>query len=171
MKITTLFFLSLIFLSSGFLNKSFKLLYINTSNSLPQGLYLNLPVFELKKNDLVLICLNEEMAKFAKERNYIKKGDCPLNTAPLGKKITGIFNDKVIFKKDFILVNNIKIKNSKPLLKDSSGRNLPKILGEILIKKGEYLLLNEVNDSFDSRYFGTISTSNIKGKLIPVFTL
>ena len=103
MKITTLFFLSLIFLSSGFLNKSFKLLYINTSNSLPQGLYLNLPVFELKKNDLVLICLNEEMAKFAKERNYIKKGDCPLNTAPLGKKITGIFNDKVIFKKDFIL--------------------------------------------------------------------
>ncbi len=171
MKITTLFFLSLIFLSSGFLNKSFKLLYINTSNSLPQGLYLNLPVFELKKNDLVLICLNEEMAKFAKERNYIKKGDCPLNTAPLGKKITGIFNDKVIFKKDFILVNNIKIKNSKPLLKDSLGRNLPKILGEILIKKGEYLLLNEVNDSFDSRYFGTISTSNIKGKLIPVFTL
>ncbi len=110
MKITTLFFLSLIFLSSGFLNKSFKLLYINTSNSLPQGLYLNLPVFELKKNDLVLICLNEEMAKFAKERNYIKKGDCPLNTAPLGKKITGIFNDKVIFKKDFILVNNIIIK-------------------------------------------------------------
>ena len=171
MKITTLFFLSLIFLSSGFLNKSFKLLYINTSNSLPQGLYLNLPIFELKKNDLVLICLNEEMAKFAKERNYIKKGDCPLNTAPLGKKITGIFNDKVIFKKDFILVNNIKIKNSKPLLKDSLGRNLPKILGEILIKKGEYLLLNEVNDSFDSRYFGTISTSNIKGKLIPVFTL
>ncbi len=171
MKITTLFFLSLIFLSSGFLNKSFKLLYINTSNSLPQGLYLNLPVFELKKNDLVLICLNEEMAKFAKERNYIKKGDCPLNTAPLGKKITGIFNDKVIFKKDFILVNNIKIKNSKPLLKDSLGRNLPKILGEILIKKGEYLLLNEVNDSFDSRYFGTISTSNIKGKLLPVFTL
>ena len=127
MKITTLFFLSLIFLSSGFLNKSFKLLYINTSNSLPQGLYLNLPVFELKKNNLVLICLNEEMAKFAKERNYIKKGDCPLNTAPLGKKITGIFNDKVIFKKDFILVNNIKIKNSKPLLKDSLGRNLPKI--------------------------------------------
>ena len=110
MKITTLFFLSLIFLSSGFLNKSFKLLYINTSKALPQGLYLNLPVFELKKNDLVLICLNEEMAKFAKERNYIKKGDCPLNTAPLGKKITGIFNDKVIFKKDFILVNNIIIK-------------------------------------------------------------
>ncbi len=87
----------------------------------------------------------------------------------------------MIKKGEYLLLNevndsfdsryNIKIKNSKPLLKDSLGRNLPKILGEILIKKGEYLLLNEVNDSFDSRYFGTISTSNIKGKLIPVFTL
>lgn len=168
--------------------------YINTSTSLPYGLYkatyfsqtnyhsifsLNLnnqssilQNLEFKANDLILICLDEPIASYALERQYIGCGKCPQNTAPLGKYIVALEQDLVTFKPENIEVNGKPISHTKVFLKDSAGRELlknPLFNQTYRLNHDEFVVANQKLDSFDSRYFGVIKKHNIVAKLQPIW--
>lgn len=52
---------------------------------------------------------------------------------------------------------------------DSNGGPLPTWSGCRELSEGQYLVLGDSADSFDSRYFGIVSTANIEGVWRPIF--
>jgi conjugative transfer signal peptidase TraF len=53
--------------------------------------------------------------------------------------------------------------------RDTSGRVLPSWFGCRRLSEGQYLVLGDSPDSFDSRYFGIVSGSEIEGVWSPLF--
>ncbi len=53
--------------------------------------------------------------------------------------------------------------------RDSVGRSLPSWSGCVELREGQYLVLGDSADSFDGRYFGIVSASNIEGVWWPIF--
>lgn len=53
--------------------------------------------------------------------------------------------------------------------RDSNGRPLPSWSGCRELREGQYLVLGDSADSFDSRYFGIVTASNIEGVWRPIF--
>lgn len=163
-----LLFLSIIFFILGFLNKNLEFIYINTSNSLPYGFYLSLPIDKIHRGDLLLMCLDSNTAFLAKKRHYISKGSCPHQSAPLGKYVQALNGDMVTVNKEGIYVNYQYIEKSKSLKIDALGRPLPLSLNNKILKKDEFLVVNSQENSFDSRYFGVIKKEQILSRICPI---
>ena len=53
--------------------------------------------------------------------------------------------------------------------RDSVGRTLPSWSGCRELSEGQYLVLGDSADSFDGRYFGIVTASNIEGVWRPIF--
>jgi len=53
--------------------------------------------------------------------------------------------------------------------RDSAGRALPSWSGCVELSEGQYFVLGDSADSFDGRYFGVVSASNIEGVWRPIF--
>ena len=154
-------------------------LYFNTSDSLPYGLYrayyrndVQVGFFaleqvgvvqplSLKHGSLVLVCLPESVAPLARERNYVNSGKCPANTAPVGKHVVARAGDRVMIEP-----------HSAPVARDATGAPMPRagLIAPYVLGTGEYLVLNALDSSFDSRYFGVVHDTDIVATLKPVFT-
>jgi len=134
----------------------------NVSASAPIGLY-RVVFGEVKRGDLVLVRPSEMIARFAAERGYL-----PLGT-PLVKRIAALSGDDVCAFKDAVIVNGRVV--ARRLEKDGAGWLLPRwndcreLAGDEL-----FLLMEDVQDSFDSRYFGPVSAVNVIGRLVPLWT-
>jgi conjugative transfer signal peptidase TraF len=53
--------------------------------------------------------------------------------------------------------------------RDSIGRALPSWSGCVQLREGQYLVLGDSADSFEGRYFGIVSASDIEGVWRPIF--
>jgi conjugative transfer signal peptidase TraF len=144
---------------------------INTTRSIPIGLYwmTDLP---LEKGEYVLICPPyNSVFDEAKKRGYFGAGFCPGDYAYLMKKILAAKKDTVVLADDGVHVNGELLPFSTPLSYDKQGRPLPVLRGEYQLGDSDVLLMTDVSSiSFDSRYFGLINRSQIKGVIRPVFT-
>lgn len=145
-------------------------LRINETESLPLGIYQLDKQQEIKVGDYVQFCLPIKEAQEAFLKGYIGKGSCYGKYESLAKEVIALPNDNVSINKDYIEVNKIKHTEYKQKEFDIKGRpatrvyiNNQKIKGYVLV--GSY---NKV-DSWDSRYFGVISKSNITGVLEPIY--
>lgn len=165
----TLLSAAIFFLILGFSNKLLGFIYINTSSSLPYGIYLSIPVDNPQRGDLILICLDNHHASLAKKRHYIAHGSCPQKSAPLGKYVQALEGDTISIKKAEVYVNNRYIKNSKILKQDLLGNALTGELKAATLTQNEFLVMNNKENSFDSRYFGVIKKGQILSKLYPIF--
>ncbi len=136
---------------------------INTSPSIPRGIYKLEITRQLKQGDLVEICLSDDLAQYAFDRGYISKGSCSNGYAPLIKEILAIPNDYVVINKKGIKVNNV-FYNLKSQKLDNKNRILtPQTINQ---KIDGYLLVGtNSKDSWDSRYFGVIKSKDIKGSM------
>lgn len=118
--------------------------YINTTESLPYGIYkahyiehttanqnLHLTLAKLPKNTLVLLCLDEPWSEFARQRGYIGQGKCPNFTAPLGKHLVALGGDQVKFSQEGIFVNQQLIQMTRAASKDEYNRPLELFHGQI----------------------------------------
>lgn len=170
-------------------------LHLNVSSSLPYGLYQahalsngrgassqSLPTnssayvsnSSIKRGSLVLACLPDTVAKLANERNYVARGKCTQDTAPVGKYVVGVTGDKLVISSDGVWLNGSKVPNSQAAITDAKGRTMPRIeLGTLAqpyeIKAVEVFLLNFKADSFDGRYYGVVPLELIKAQLEPLF--
>ncbi len=138
---------------------------LNTTPSLPVGFYV--PSTSAESN-LTSFCLPQPWGTLALVRHYrTGSGDeCPDGGEPLLKRIVARSGDLVSESESGVAVNGVPIPMSKPLPLDSFHRPLqPFMIGDYRLKDGEVWVMGEMPKSFDSRYYGPISTRLILGYL------
>ncbi len=154
---------------------------VNTSGSLPRGVYLEVPRGWLgrapARGDLVLACPPAAGAELGRRRGYLGEGPCPAGAggggrgvAPLGKLVLAVAGDEVAFGEAGLAVNGRPVAGSRPLPRDSAGRPLAhQPFGRRRLAAGEVWLFSPFHPrSYDSRYFGPVVAGAIRGWLMPV---
>jgi len=144
-------------------------LFFNGTVSLPMGIY-HVRDTPVQVGDVVATCLGEEASALALVRGYLGKGNCPHGTGPVGKVLAAIAGDTVTVTADGVWVGAHLLPNSAPLERDTQGYTLPEIRGPRILGAGEVWLYSGYHArSFDSRYFGPVSASAIRGKAVPLW--
>lgn len=145
-------------------------LRINRSPSLPWGLYV---ITKDASASLIEFCPVEPFAALASARGYRDAGVCRDGAAPLLKPVIARFGDIVEVSRRGITVNGALLPNTAQLASDAKGRPLEGW------PSGRYVVAPETvwvassyhPRSFDSRYFGPLSTSAIRHRLKAFLTL
>jgi len=150
---------------SGFLG-----LRINTSPSLPMGLYIT--TAQASAN-LVEFCPAEPFATLSIVRGYRDPGTCGDGAAPLLKPVVARFGDVVEVSARGIAVNGALLPNTAPVPRDTKGRPLAAWpSGRYVVAPGTIWVASSHHlRSFDSRYFGPILTTAIRHRLKAFLTL
>lgn len=147
-------------------------LRLNTTRSIPLGLYL-MSSDPIAKGAYVLFCPPERPEfDIAKERGYIGAGFCPGGYGSMMKKVLAAHNDVVSVTDDGVRINGTFIPASQPSEADSMGQPLPwfRITDHVLART-EFLLMSDTNSrSFDARYFGPVHRMHIQSLIHPVWT-
>jgi len=151
---------------------------INTSASLPRGLYLAIPRGWLgrapARGDLVLVCAPAAGAELARRRGYLGDGPCGAGAAggaaALGKVVLAVAGDEVSCGAAGLAVNGRAVAASRALPRDARGRPLAHYpYGTWQVAPGELWLLAPYHPrSYDSRYFGPVAAAAVRGWLMPV---
>lgn len=142
---------------------------INASPSLPVGVYV---MTSDPSAELAEFCPPEPYASLATRRGYRTDGVCRDGATPLLKPIVAREGDWVEISDAGIRVNGRHLPNSAPRLTDTSGRWMPAVVHRAQrVKPGTVWVVSTYNPrSFDSRYFGPIEMSQIRGRLRPFAT-
>jgi conjugative transfer signal peptidase TraF len=140
---------------------------INTSSSLPRGLYLLEPLHRpLRPGDLVLACPPPAAATLALARGYLDPGSCPGGTKPLGKLVLAVAGDRLEIAANAITLNRCRLPATASRSVDTCGRPLPRFPPRAYrVRTGEIWLFSPHPRSFDSRYFGPVAATGIRGIL------
>lgn len=145
---------------------------VNTSKSIPLGLYWTSGV-PVTKGEYVIFCPPQRpVFDNARERGYIGSGFCPGDYGYMMKKVLAAKGDTVSVTPQGVTVNGALLPYSKPLLADGVGRPLPRMSDErYTLGESELLLMTDSSaTSFDARYFGAITREQVKSVIRPVFT-
>jgi conjugative transfer signal peptidase TraF len=79
---------------------------INYTGSMPIGFYKKEPRTEIKRGDIVSVCLPKSVAQYGFKRGYLDKGDCLDGvTAPVLKQVIAVPHDTVELTNQAIIVN------------------------------------------------------------------
>jgi conjugative transfer signal peptidase TraF len=143
---------------------------INTSPSLPVGLYL---VTTEGNANLVEFCPAEPLAAVSLVRGYRSPGACQDGGAPLLKPVVARCGDVVELSARGICVNGRLLANTVPLGEDTKGRPLKSWpFGHFEVAPGTVWVASSYDSrSFDSRYFGPVSIVAIRNRLKVLLTL
>lgn len=144
---------------------------LNLTDSIPIGLYRMTDIKNLKYA-FVLFCPEDKpVFQQARDRGYIDSGLCHGGYGYLMKKVVAIKGDKISITDEGVLVNHRLIPFSKPISADGLGRPLPQWrASDYLLKEDEILTMTSQSAwSFDSRYYGPVHLSQIKGMITPVW--
>jgi conjugative transfer signal peptidase TraF len=138
------------------------LLVWNASASAPIGLYA-LAGREAGRGDLALVRTPQSVRTLAATRGYL-----PANV-PMVKRIVAADGDVVCARSSRIVINNKTVATRRT--QDQERRLLPSWSGCHKLARDEvFLLMAQVPDSFDGRYFGPVQRASIIGKLVPLWT-
>ena len=141
---------------------------INTSASLPRGLYRLVENSISQRGELAAFCLRRgELHELISRRGYLPHSrQCPGGFAPLLKRAAGLPGDSYSITAAGITINGVLLAGTAQLPCDSLGRALPApARNQGSLPPGYYLLLGEAAASFDSRYLGPIGEQQIIGRL------
>ena len=138
------------------------LLIYNASASAPIGLYRVLPADPIRRGDLVLARTPVSVRSLAAERGYLPE------TVPLVKRVAAMAGDNVCVRDQAVSIDGRRVADQ--LAADAEGRPLPAWAGCGTLGQEEiFLLMADVPDSFDGRYFGPVPASAVVGKLVPLW--
>lgn len=145
-------------------------LRFNTSPSLPVGLYIATADSDA---NLVEFCPAEPFASLAIVRGYREPGACHDGAAPLLKPVVTKSGDVVELSARGMSVNGALLPNTAPLSKDIKGRPLTAWpFGRYVVAPETVWVASSYHPrSFDSRYFGPVSTAAIRERLNPLLTI
>jgi len=151
-------------------------LFVNVSKSAALGLWVRKPARSpLEKGSFYALCLPVPVAKVALSKRYliyIKKSPCPGHVPMVLKRIVALPGDRIELSpaglriEDSPLIPGTQIRHT-----DSKGRTLSHMsYGSRTIRDGEIFLLGENLDiSWDSRYYGPVPESAIRFAVTPLF--
>ena len=140
----------------------YHLTYVVTP-SVPRGLYLVVPTKNIQLNDMIEFIPPTIEGDFAKSHQWFQ------SNRPLVKYVFAQAGDHVCTKNQAIFING---KKTAPIYGHyDDNKLLPKFAICDKIDGEQYLLLStKSTKSFDSRYFGLISSQQIRGRAIPIYT-
>jgi conjugative transfer signal peptidase TraF len=139
---------------------------------MPIGFYQRVVSTQIKRGDLVSVCLPKQIAVIALQRGYLRAGSCPSKVIPVLKQVVAIPGDTVILTNSSITVNGINYAapfmstdhNKKPMQKFISNGLYPPSHGYWLYGS------NDAVKSWDSRYYGSVNRSAILAVYKPLLT-
>ena len=137
---------------------------INTTKSFPPGIYMKThgPVH---RGDLVLVCPEDnEVNRYGRDHGLVSYGVCPHRYGYLIKRVAALDGDHVTFSDERVRVNGIPLENS------ARQPSIPSRMDGSVKLYEEVLVMSEHPLSFDSRYFGAVSTDAICTPLKPLIT-
>jgi conjugative transfer signal peptidase TraF len=143
---------------------------VNLTGSLPIGLYR---VSTAADANLVEFCPPEPFSHLSVLRQYRSPGNCPDGDNPLLKPVVARPGDVVVLSQSGLQVNGVLLRNTAPRPQDSKARPLPNYpFGIYRVNPGTIWVASCYHPlSFDSRYFGPISTTIVRHRLKPLLTL
>ena len=144
-------------------------LRINTSPSLPVGLYMT---SSDPAASLVEFCPLEPYGQLAIIRAYRDAGSCRDGAAPLLKPVIAKSGDVVDVSLRGIAVNGNFLPNTAPVSLDTKGRPLTAWpSGRYLVQAGTIWVASSFHPrSFDSRYFGPVPITAVRDHVRPLIT-
>jgi len=128
----------------------------NASASAPIGLYVVKPGVMAQVDDMVVARPPANAARLAATRHYLPQG------VPLVKRVAGGPGEQVCASGSSISIDGrlVAVRRAS----DAQGRPMPRWTGCRWLHDGQYfLLMADVPDSFDGRYFGVTSGADIIG--------
>lgn len=138
------------------IHPALRLVY-NASESAPRGFYVVTPVARLSIGDYVVARLPRDVERFAAERGYLPRG------VPVLKQVLAVPGQSVCGRDGWFYVDGAAV--ARPLVEDAQHRSLNTWEGCRLLLPGEFFLLNPAaSGSFDSRYFGPLDISYVRGR-------
>jgi len=143
-------------------------LRINTSSSIPKGLYWMSKDIASKGQYIIFCPQNTKLFRNALNKGYLDVGFCEDRFKPLMKKIVAMEGDVVSSMPYGVIINNLLLPFSKPKLVDG----LPQWrVFNYRLKQEEVLVMTDQNPwSFDGRYFGLIHKKQIQSVIKPIWT-
>ena len=161
------------FLASWFFGYS---VAINTSKSMPRGLYLVDRLQDVERGQIVALCIpNASAAAIYKRRNYLGASSrCLVGLPPVIKPIVGLPGDFIQISTAGTFVNGQLLPNSRVFDTDSQGLEIEHLAvgWSKRLAPGEYFALaNFTERSLDSRYYGTVHMGDLRGRARPIFTI
>ena len=156
----SLILIALIAVVVGVLKKSGYHITCSATTSMPRGFYLVMPTNKIKRYDIVEFVPPAATLEFIVKHHWVPKSGLII------KYVFAVPGDDVCVRNNAVWINGQKIGTVYRFY--ASGKLLPQteICGKL--KENEYLLLSTRKErSFDSRYFGIITSRNILGKAIP----
>ena len=121
-----------------------------------------MPPYRLRVGTLVVAHIPSWAARLAAERDYL-----PI-TVPVIKRIAAGDGESVCERSGSLAIDGRVV--ARALSADSAGRPLPAWHGCRTLGRGDFLLLGDTWDSYDSRYFGPIPAGAVIGRAIPLWT-
>jgi conjugative transfer signal peptidase TraF len=143
---------------------------VNLTNSLPVGIYR---VSAADHATYVVFCLPESTGNLSVQRGYRPSGSCTDGGAPFLKQVVAVSGDHVQLSQSGIAVNELLLPNTRALSQDRAGRPLQAWpSGDYTVSAGDVWVASTYNSySYDSRYYGPISSEEILYGLQSVLTL
>lgn len=139
-----------------------KFLIWNASPSMDQGLYWITSQSDFERGEIVAAEPPTNVAIMMGQRGYLPAG------LPLIKRIVAMDGDT------FCRIGNAISADGQPVAEardhDRMRRPLPVWQGCTALKEDEVFLLGDSPESFDSRYFGPVSRTQIWGRAVPIWT-
>jgi conjugative transfer signal peptidase TraF len=146
-------------------------LRVNFTPSMPMGLYrlTSIPTTGISRGMLVAACPPPDAAELGRLRGYLAVGPCPGDVEPLLKTVVAVEGDIVAVSSRGVAVNNCFLHNSGRLSADRMGRPLrPWSSIAYALRRGEIWLYADNVRSWDSRYWGPISTTHVVSQVLTV---
>jgi conjugative transfer signal peptidase TraF len=138
-------------------------LVYNASDSVPRGWYAIEPIDRPRVGEYVLVRLPGAVRRFAADRGYIPE------SVPLLKRVAALGGQRVCVADDTVVVDGVAV--ARTLARDGRGRPLPAArICRVLVDGEVFLLTTDAPASFDSRYFGPLDRSFLRGRATPLWT-
>lgn len=162
----------LIFLASIWMRLNH--IYINTTPSLPVGLYKKVSL-AIEKGAYVAFCPPAwEVFKLAQERGFINAGQgvneqCPSGHGLMLKQVMAGQGDTVSIDSSGVTINGYTVPLSEPLSSNDKAQPIPAFqLQSKQLDSSEILLMANIHPrSFDARYFGLVDQKHVVMRVKP----
>jgi conjugative transfer signal peptidase TraF len=151
-------------------------LAINSTKSMPRGIYLVAPLATVERGQVVSLCIsNQHAASDYAAKGYLPvSNQCPFSLPRLLKPVAAVPGDLVTITAAGTAINGQLLPNSRVFDTDNDGRPIAHLpLGwSKRLGNGEYFVLaNYIERSLDSRYYGTLRRDDLKGRAWPLVTI
>ncbi|HXX67204.1 MAG TPA: conjugative transfer signal peptidase TraF [Polyangiaceae bacterium] len=138
-------------------------LIVNCTESMPLGLYWLSRGSRPRSGDLVAFPVPSDVASLVRARRYLPDG------ALLLKQVVAVPGDRVCTDGDVLSINDVPF--GPIAAHDSEGRVLPHPTACGVVRRGQIYVASRDRRSFDSRSFGPVRMSDIRGTVTPVWTV